>query len=162
MHTPVISFIGWHNAGKTTLVERLIPLLREKGLRVGVLKSDGHDFQMDREGKDTWRFTQAGAEAVAIANARHAAALYNGPVSFEELCGRLSGVDLIVAEGWNVPGVKQIEVLRGRTDLRCEDAERLLAVVTDEDVPLSARRIPLDAIAEVAELVLVWYAEAMK
>ena len=162
MHTPVISFIGWHNAGKTTLVERLIPLLREKGLRVGVLKSDGHDFQMDREGKDTWRFTQAGAEAVAIANARHAAVLYNEPVSFQTLCERLSGVDLIISEGWNVPGVPQIEVLRGRTDLRCEDAERLLAVVTDEDVPLSARRIPLDAIAEVAELVLVWYAEAMK
>lgn len=162
MNTPVISFIGWHNAGKTTLIERLIPLLREKGLRVGVLKSDGHDFQMDREGKDTWRFSEAGAEAVAIANARRAAVLYNEPVSFEELCGRLSGVDLIIAEGWNVPGVPQIEVLRGRADLRAAEPERLLAVVTDEDVPLPVRRIPLDAVAEVAELVMAWYAAARR
>ena len=157
MNTPVISFIGWHNAGKTTLIERLIPLLREKGLRVAVLKSDGHDFQMDREGKDTWRFTQAGAELVAIANARHAAVLINRPIDFEALCSLVSGADLILAEGWNVPGVPAIEVLRGRTDLRCEDTEKLLAVVTDEDGPLPVRRVPLDAVAEVAELVMAWF-----
>ena len=160
MNTPVISFIGWHNSGKTTLIERLIPLLREKGLRVAVLKSDGHDFQMDREGKDTWRFTQAGADAVAIANARHAAVLYNFPVGFEALCERLSDADLILAEGWNVPGVPQIEVLRGRTDLRAAEPDKLLAVVTDEDVALPVRRVPLDAVSEVAELVLAWYADA--
>jgi molybdopterin-guanine dinucleotide biosynthesis protein B len=160
MNTPVISFIGWHNSGKTTLIERLIPLLREKGLRVAVLKSDGHDFQMDREGKDTWRFTQAGADAVAIANSRHAAVLINRPVDFEALCSLVSGADLILAEGWNVPGVPQIEVLRGRTDLRAAEPDKLLAVVTDEDVPLSVRRIPLDAVSEVAELVLAWYEDA--
>jgi molybdopterin-guanine dinucleotide biosynthesis protein B len=158
METPVISFVGWSNAGKTTLIEKLIPVLRGKGLRVGVLKRDGHEFQMDHEGKDTWRFTEAGADAVAIANSRHAALLINRPVSFETLREKLGNVDLILAEGWEIPGVPQIEVLRGRTDLRCREPEKLLAVVTDEEVSLPLRRISPDAVGDVAELVMMWFA----
>lgn len=54
------------NTGKTTFIEKLIPLLREGGLRVGVVKSDCHGYTVDARGKDSWRFSQAGAECVAV------------------------------------------------------------------------------------------------
>mgnify|MGYP000900096996 FL=1 len=54
--------------GKTTFIERLIPLLRERGVRTAVIKSDSHGFQLDTAGKDTERFSAAGAEAVAVSS----------------------------------------------------------------------------------------------
>lgn len=140
MDIPVISFIGWSGAGKTTFIEKLIPVLRARGLRVAVLKSDGHDFQMDREGKDTFRFSTAGAECVAISNSRHAAILENRPLSFDELYARVKNVDIILAEGWYSQPLPRVEVVRGGSALRCADPENLWAVITDEprsfDVPV--------------------------
>lgn len=135
MSTPIISFIGWSGSGKTTFIEKLIPHLRSRGLRLAVIKHDGHEFQMDREGKDTWRFTQAGAEYVAIANPRHSAELINSPVTFRQLCRRAEDfADLIIAEGWTDEAAPQIEILRGHQDLRCTHPQQLIAVVTDQAV----------------------------
>ena len=58
---PAIAIAAYSGTGKTTLIERLLPALRSRGLRVAVVKHDGHRFDIDREGKDSWRFTQAGA-----------------------------------------------------------------------------------------------------
>lgn len=135
MSVPVISFIGWSGSGKTTFIEKLIPVLRSRGLKVAVLKHDGHEFQMDREGKDTWRFGKAGAEYVAIANPRHSAELINAPASFHQLCQRAEGfADLIIAEGWTDEEAPQIEILRGHQDLRCTHPDQLIAIVTDQTV----------------------------
>jgi len=54
--------------GKTTFIEKLIPLLAQRGVRTAVIKSDSHGFDLDTEGKDTARFTAAGAEAVAVSS----------------------------------------------------------------------------------------------
>ena len=63
---PVIAFAGYSGSGKTTLIEALIPCLRRRGLRVAVIKHGAHHFDMDRPGKDSWRFSQAGAEVSVI------------------------------------------------------------------------------------------------
>ena len=54
------------NTGKTTFIERLIPELEQAGLRIGVVKSDCHGYDIDKPGKDSWRFREAGASAVAV------------------------------------------------------------------------------------------------
>lgn len=159
MAVPVISFIGWSGAGKTTFIEKLIPVLRQKGLRLAVIKRDGHEFQVDREGKDTWRFTHAGAECVAIANDVHAAIMDQRKVTFKALLSRVGNVDLIIAEGWNEPGIPKIEVFRNRTELRCERREELIAVISDNTVPLDIPIFPLNAVTEVARFVLDYFSE---
>ena len=58
----VIGFAGYSGAGKTGLVEALVMLMKQRGLRVSVIKHAHHDFDVDREGKDSWRYTQAGAK----------------------------------------------------------------------------------------------------
>lgn len=139
MAVPVISFIGWSGVGKTTFLENLITALKARGLSVAVLKHDGHEFQMDVEGKDTWKLTRAGADVVAIANARHAAILENRPIGFAELLNRVGDVDMVIAEGFENEAVPQIEVHRaGFGALRCRRPERLIAVISDEAVETAA------------------------
>ena len=62
MTVPTVGFAGYSGSGKTTLIEQLVRSLKARGLRVAVIKHDVHDFEMDREGKDSWRFSQAGAD----------------------------------------------------------------------------------------------------
>ena len=70
MGIPVLTFTAYSNTGKTTYLEKLIPCLKSAGLRIAVIKHDAHDFQADIEGKDSWRFAQAGADIVAVASKR--------------------------------------------------------------------------------------------
>ncbi|MGZ8450454.1 MAG: molybdopterin-guanine dinucleotide biosynthesis protein B, partial [Candidatus Deferrimicrobiaceae bacterium] len=63
---PAVAIVGNSGAGKTTLLERLIPALKGKGYRVGIIKHDAHRFDIDHPGKDSHRFTAAGADTMVI------------------------------------------------------------------------------------------------
>lgn len=65
---PVISIIAKSGTGKTTLLEKLIAELKRRGYRMGTMKHDAHQFDIDREGEDSWRLTQAGAHTMAISS----------------------------------------------------------------------------------------------
>jgi len=145
MNPPILSFIGWSGVGKTTYLERLIPLLKQHGLRLALMKQDGHEFEMDYPGKDTWRFTQAGVDVVTLANQGHAAVLLNRPTAFETLLAQIHDVDLILTEGYHTLPYPQVEVHRkGFETLRCIHPKQLLALVTDESFSLDVPQFSLD------------------
>ena len=155
MSAPVISFIGWSGVGKTTYLERLIPVLKTQGIRLALLKRDSHNFQVDHPGKDTWRFTQAGANVVAIANDTHAAILFNRPTCFEDILAQIQDVDLILTEGYHTLPYPQIEIhRRGFGALRCSQLEHLLAVVTDEPLPLELPQFDFQDLNGICNLLL--------
>jgi len=66
MAPPILCFAGRSNSGKTTLIERVIPALTRAGYRVATVKHAGHGFELDTEGKDSWRHKQAGASTVIV------------------------------------------------------------------------------------------------
>ena len=66
MSVPILSFVGRSNSGKTTLIERVIPELVRAGYKVATVKHAGHGFDLDTEGKDSWRHKQAGASLSLI------------------------------------------------------------------------------------------------
>ena len=66
----VLSIVGKSNAGKTTLIEKMLPCLVRRGIKVGTIKHDVHGFTMDKEGKDSYRHKQAGAHTTIIASPR--------------------------------------------------------------------------------------------
>ncbi|MCD8374435.1 MAG: molybdopterin-guanine dinucleotide biosynthesis protein B, partial [Oscillospiraceae bacterium] len=72
---PCFTFVAYSNTGKTTYIERLIAELKSRGVRVGALKHDAHEFEIDKPGKDSWRFARAGADVVAVASATKAAVM---------------------------------------------------------------------------------------
>src|SRR2546427_449321 len=63
---PILCFVGRSNSGKTTLIERLIPVLVREGYRIATIKHAGHGFDLDTEGKDSWRLKRAGAKTVIV------------------------------------------------------------------------------------------------
>ena len=96
MKIPIVSVAGWSGTGKTTYLEQLIPELKRRGLRIAALKHDAHGFELDREGKDSWRLSKAGADVTLLVSGQKAAILENRPVSLERLLEGVHDVDLIV------------------------------------------------------------------
>ena len=112
----VFGFTGRSGAGKTTLIERLLPVLIDRGLVVSTMKHAHHGFDMDRPGKDSHRYREAGAGQVLIATHQRWALLTEtpqGPVPLEELLAQLAPCDLVIIEGFKSEGhVPRIEVRR--------------------------------------------------
>ncbi|WP_303851427.1 molybdopterin-guanine dinucleotide biosynthesis protein B [Seleniivibrio woodruffii] len=147
---PLVSFVGTSGCGKTTLIEKVIPLLTTKGYNVSTVKHDAHDFQMDKEGKDTWRHKKAGARAILISNKEKYAMIcdVDKEKSIEELTAMLPDyTDIIIAEGFKKELQKKIEVFRSgySTKLQCAEDENLIAVATDmPENPQVQGRVLLD------------------
>lgn len=156
MEKPAIySVVAYSGTGKTTLLEKLIPELKKHGLRVAVLKHDAHEFEVDREGKDSWRMTRAGADISAVASATHAAIMENRPVPTEELLGRLRDVDIILTEGYKHGPWPKIALLRAATGKPLPaPAAECLAIVTDVELDTHTPCLGFDEVPALAELII--------
>lgn len=151
----VVTLAAYSDTGKTTYLEKLIPRLKTAGLRVAVIKHDGHDFQMDREGKDTWRFAQAGADAVAIASAAKFALCRQHLVGLEDIVNQLSDMDLILTEGYKTGPYPKIALFRAASgkDLAAEPPD-CIAIVSDVPLEAGCPVFPLDDPAPLAAFLL--------
>ncbi len=138
---PVISIVGYANSGKTTLLVKLIGELKCRGHRVAVVKHHHKNIEVDTPGKDTWRHAQAGADIVALAAPGKLAVFEQTEkeLSIDEIVTRISGVDIIITEGFKKEKMPKIEVFRCEihTELITPPQE-LLAIAGDirvEGVP---------------------------
>ena len=139
---PRFSFTAYSGTGKTTYIEKLISCLRAMGLRVGAMKHDGHDFEIDKKGKDSWRFADAGADVVCIASKTKAAVMYYRPEPQEELLSRMTDVDLILIEGWHEEAENLICIWRSGCGMPMKvSPEQCIAVVSD--VPPEGCTVPV-------------------
>lgn len=157
MNIPVIGFAAYSGTGKTTLIEKLLRRLKEKGFRVAVIKHDAHDFDIDREGKDSWRFTQAGADIMLISSEKKTAVIEQRQRSFAENLSLIHDVDLILVEGYKQEQIPRIGICRKASGKGLpHSANQYIAVVTDDE-SISACGIPifsLDDIEAVTEFIL--------
>jgi molybdopterin-guanine dinucleotide biosynthesis protein B len=158
----VVGFAGFSGSGKTTLVEQLIPVLRLKGLHVSVIKHAHHKFDIDHEGKDTYRHREAGAFEVVVASDKRLALMreFQQPVhlSVHQLIAELyQGVDWVLVEGYKDSDLLKIEVWRALSNkpARYSDDDFIVAVATDTPQQLpSPTQLPVldlndaDAVAE--------------
>jgi len=157
----VIGLAGWSGAGKTTLIVKLIPLLRARGLTVSTLKHAHHEFDIDKPGKDSFQHREAGATEVLVASANRFALMHELRGAPEpclaELLARLSPVDLVLVEGYKRDPHAKIEIFRAANakPLLYPDDPTIVALVSDarEGVQTRLPHAPLDDIDAVAALV---------
>ncbi|MGH6848396.1 MAG: molybdopterin-guanine dinucleotide biosynthesis protein B [Methylocella sp.] len=158
----VIGLAGWSGAGKTTLIVKLIPYLRERGIVVSTVKHAHHAFDVDQPGKDSYRHREAGAREVLVASSRRFALMHElrgaDEPSLAELLRRMSPADLILVEGFKRVAHAKIEVFRlanGKPFLYPEDPT-IAALATDatEGLPSHLPHAHLDDIAAIAGLLL--------
>ena len=96
----VLAVSGLHNSGKTTLLEKLLPALRSRGLKVGVIKHDGHDFTPDVPGTDSYRLREAGAEGVAVYSGQRYLLTEAFRLTEQDLAGALRAPRLRPGAAW--------------------------------------------------------------
>lgn len=129
----LIAVSGVKNSGKTTLIEKLIPKLNSEGLKVATVKHDGHDFDADIEGTDTFKHRKAGAYGTAIFSKNKFMVIKEQKNTYEdELISYFNDCDVILLEGFKFSDYPKIEMVRkGNSSESICKKENLLAVVSD-------------------------------
>jgi molybdopterin-guanine dinucleotide biosynthesis protein B len=155
----ILCIVGKKKAGKTTFMEKLVPELQKLGLSVGAVKHDSHSFEMDKEGKDSWRLKRAGAETVVVSSPDRVAMIksVDRERSLEELAETLfADKDLVLAEGYFNSDQPKIEVYREDAhvhplcDRHNQHAKKLIAMVTDRGADADVPKFSLDDASDVA------------
>lgn len=148
----IFGFAGWSGSGKTTLVERLIPHLTGRGLRVSLVKHAHHDFDIDVPGKDSYRHRQAGCVEVLVSSANRWALMHElrgaPELALAEALRRLSPCDLVLIEGYKLAPIPKLEVHRNalaKPLLHPNDAN-IIALATDSPSAAAGRPLPVFAL----------------
>jgi molybdopterin-guanine dinucleotide biosynthesis protein B len=157
MPVPILSIIGKSGSGKTTLLEKLIPELKRRGYRLATIKHHAHaGFEIDQPGKDSWRHAQAGSDMVVITAPDKLALIerLEHELSLDEIAARISGVDLILTEGFKNAGKPAIEVLRqGRGLALVSEPDQLMAIASDAPLEASAPVFDLNDAVGIADFI---------
>lgn len=146
---PVLGFAAYSGTGKTTLLVRLLPLMKRQGLRVAMIKHAHHDFDIDTPGKDSFELRKAGADQVLIASDKRCAVMTEFGQLKEPELGELmrrldlENIDLVMVEGFRHLPFPKIELHRPSTakPLIFPDDRSVIAVATDEN--LDTGELPL-------------------
>jgi molybdopterin-guanine dinucleotide biosynthesis protein B len=160
---PLLGLAARSGTGKTTLLEALLPMLRERGLCVGVIKHSHHDFEIDQPGKDSYRLRKAGARQLVLASAYRTALIEERQPPHEPCLERilprldLDALDLILVEGFRDEPFPKIELHRGartRPLLHKQDGS-IIAIASDRPLAdLSLPRLDLDQPGQILEFIL--------
>ena len=158
---PVISFVGSHNCGKTTILEKVIRGLKQKGYKVAVIKHHKGDFELDIQGKDTWRLAEAGSDVVAISSPQKTAVIKKPEQELtldritEMVC---DGMDIVISEGYKFDDKPKIEVFRSEvSDRILSDEKDLVALVTDRRFDIDVPQFSFDDADGIVKLIIEKY-----
>jgi len=164
---PIISIVGKSDSGKTTLMEKLIPELTRRGYRIATVKHDVHGFEVDREGKDSWRHKQAGAHMVVISSPKKVAFIRDveKDLTLEEIREKLiQDVDLILSEGYKKDVQPKIEIFRKEKhrELLCTREDNLVAIVSNKKFRVGVPCFFLDDIKGMSDFIEKRYLQSKK
>lgn len=161
----ILGITGWKNSGKTTLTERLVAALVAQGYRIATIKHAHHAFDIDHEGRDSFRHRKAGASQVAVVSSKRWALIHELENEAEpplgEVLARLSPCDLVIIEGYKREGHDKIEVRRSgahETTPIADSDPSIIALVTDmEDGQTALPRFDLNDVEAVKRFVMDLY-----
>ena len=155
---PMVSIVGTSGSGKTTLLVKLIPEFIRRGLKVGTVKHHHHQFDLDRQGKDSYRHKQAGASISILSSPSHIGMVMDVDHDHnpDELKKLFSDVDIIFAEGYKNFDAPKLEVFRSEIGGKpiLMDDKNLLALVGDTPFDLDLPQFSADDAAGLTEFLI--------
>jgi molybdopterin-guanine dinucleotide biosynthesis protein MobB len=167
MIPPIVSVVANSGTGKTTLLEKLIAEIKRRGYRVAAIKHDAHRFDIDHEGKDSWRLTRAGADTTLIMSTEKLAVVKQhttaeGPGLVETVANYCNDVDIVLTEGFRKSTLPKIEVYRHEHSekLLCRDVEHdpaLIAVAADCSLEIDVPLYDINNIRGLCDLIVERY-----
>ncbi len=155
---PIVSIVGKSDSGKTTLLIKIIPILKERGYRVGTVKHDVHGFEMDREGKDTYRHFHCGADGVLISSPKKMALIkrVESEASLSEFAEQyFSDMDIVLTEGFKSRDKPKIEVYRSAVHEKplCGPDDNRVAIASDTPVDVDCPRFDINDAEAIADFI---------
>lgn len=157
MKPKIITIVGKSNSGKTTLLEKLIVHLTQRGYRIGTVKHAHDGFDMDTEGKDSWRHKKAGARATLVITHDKVAMVKDDRTGdIEKMEAYLSDMDIILAEGFKRQSLPKIEIFRTKSVHKtplCMEDKNMIAFVTDSDYKPNVPIFGLEDISRIADFI---------
>jgi molybdopterin-guanine dinucleotide biosynthesis adapter protein len=160
---PLVSIVGRSNSGKTTLIEKLVPALVRRGVRLGSVKHDVHGFDIDHPGKDSWRHKHAGTHTTIISSPQKLAMVRDSDhdPTLDELLPFFNGLDLVLSEGYKRETKPKIEIFRpeAHPEPLCRNDGHLIALASDADMDLGVPRFRLDDIEGLADFIFKRFLE---
>ena len=156
----IYGVVGWKNAGKTGLMERLVREITSRGISVSTVKHAHHAFDVDHEGKDSYRHRIAGANEVVLASRKRVAIMQEmrgaEEPSLDALLARLSPVDLVLIEGYKRDAHPKVEAFRAETGnpLIGQNDATVRAVASDTPLAFDRPFFDLNDTKAVADFIL--------
>lgn len=156
----VYGVVGWKNAGKTGLMERLVTEITGRGFTVSTVKHAHHSFDVDHPGKDSFRHREAGASQVLLASRNRIALMHElrgmPEPSLDELLSQLAPVDLVLVEGYKRDAHRKVEAHRAVTanPLIAPEDPTIRAVASDTNLNLDRPVFDLDDTTAIADFIL--------
>ena len=161
---PLLAIAAYGGTGKTTLLKQLIPLLKQRCIRVGLIKHTHHDVDVDTPGKDSYELRKAGADQTLVASDRRWALMTETPeqqpLDLQYLASRFdrNKVDVILVEGFKHEPVSKIILYREDIGRPLEDMldEFVIAVASDQSITVKARSLDLNQPESIADFIVEW------
>lgn len=148
---PVVFCVsGIKDSGKTGLIIKLINEFIREEYSVGVIKHDGHEYTMDTEGTDTFRFSEAGAKKSVIFSKSKYSLNHNGAVGVEELISLMKDIDVVVIEGMKASAYPKVEVVRSAVSQHTVCAEETLIAVASDCISPDEAACPVYGLDDIA------------
>lgn len=175
----IISIIGYSNSGKTTLVESLVPRLKQKGVRVGTVKHTSHGFTIDQRGKDSFRHKSSGSDMTIVSGPKSLAMIRDTKANWglgKIVRHYMREMDLVLAEGYKNEDFLKIEIIhdpdgedvktirhaakadqtkRGR--IFSDHEKNLVAIVSDQNVETGKKIFKRNDVDELADFIFLLY-----
>ena len=131
----ILSIVGRSDSGKTTLILKLIPELKKRGYKVGVAKHCPCGFDLDVKGKDSWKFTRAGAGGIFLTSDKDLALLRPKEALLDvedKLQNYFSDFDIVLMEGYNEEsGIRKIQIIRSGIGGTAFPSNEIIAYISD-------------------------------
>ncbi len=155
---PIVSIVGKSDSGKTTLLVKIITIQKERGYRVATVKHDVHGFEMDREGKDTYRHFHCGADGVLISSPKKMALIkrVESEASLSEFAEQFfSDMDIVLTEGFKSRDKPKIEVYRSAVHEKplCGPGDNRVAIASDTPVDVDCPRFDINDAEAIADFI---------
>ncbi len=162
---PLLGFAAYSGTGKTTLIEKLIPLLIAEGINIALIKHSHHDIEMDKPGKDSYRLRKAGASQVVLASPFRTIIFkekkHTEPTLIEQLnCLEFSVLDLVLVEGFRHENFAKIELNRAslHKPLLYPNDKSIVAIASDEKIQTSLFTLDINDVESIKVFIVKFLA----